>query len=217
MSTTKILIADDHVMMREGLRKLLESQPGLQVVAEAGDGRTAVELVERMKPDVVIMDVAMPDLNGVEATRQIVRGPASSKVIALSAHGSGRFVTEILKAGAVGYVLKQGGFSELVHAIESVTTGKAYLSPDVSQAVLDGLTSGETEDAPVPAAKLTAREREILQLMAEGKSTQTIGSDLGVSPKTVATHRTNIMQKLGLRNVAQLVQYAIREGVIAVE
>jgi len=209
----RILLADDHRIMREGLRALLEGQPGLSVLAEAENGRRAVQLARELRPDVIIMDVSMPDLNGIEATRQICESVPDSRVVALSIHSDRRFVLQMFKAGANGYLLKDCAFEELTRAIRSVSDGQAYLSPGIAGVVvgefLRGLVNGEPSGAP----EITAREREVLQLMAEGKTTKEIAAQLQVSVKTVETHRRQLMEKLQLGSVAELTKYAIREGI----
>jgi two-component system response regulator NreC len=210
----RILVADDHHMVREGLRALLESEPGVKVVAEAEDGRTAVRLAQELSPDVVIMDISMPDLNGVEATRQIRanlngEGP---KVIALSGHADRRFTTEMLKAGATGYIMKEAAFHELAVAVRAVVDNKVYLSPAVAGVVVEDHVNGGKEGGSPSVDKLTPREREILQRVAEGKARKEIARDLRISIKTVETHRKNVMEKLDMDSVAALTRYAIREG-----
>jgi len=215
----RILIADDHEMFRQGLRLLLDTQHDVQVVAETGDGRSAVRLAGEQLPDVVVMDVSMPDLNGIDATRQIMTNAPpgkAPKVIALSAHSDQHFAEQMLAAGAVGYVLKHSAFPEMMEALSTVMTGKVYLSPTLPNAakVQDQNVS---EAAASGANKLSPREREILQLLAEGKAMKEIASILGVSIKTVETHRRTMMSKLGLYSVAELTKYAIREGVTSLE
>jgi DNA-binding NarL/FixJ family response regulator len=209
----RVLIADDHRMVRAALRSLLEHEPGVEVVGEAGDGRTAVRLAAELFPDVVIMDVSMPDLNGIEATRQIRAGQngAGPKVIALSGHTDSRYAREMLKAGATGYMMKEAAFQELATALRLVMQNTVYLSPTVAGAVVDVLLRGG-EDASSPFSKLSSREREVLQLMAEGKATKEIANRLEISPKTVETHRRNLMEKLELDSLAGLTKYALREG-----
>ncbi len=211
----RVILADDHEMMRAGLRSLLQGEADVEIVAEAADGRTAVELAARLSPDVVVMDVQMPDLNGIEATRQIRAGGDGPRVIALSAHSDRRFAAEMLRAGASGYVLKDAAFDDLTAALRAVVARKAYLSPGVAGAVLDEYVRGEGPSPSAAFAKLSPREREVLQLMAEGRATKEVASDLHVSPKTVETHRRNIMEKLDLHSVAELTKYAVREGLTA--
>jgi two-component system, NarL family, response regulator NreC len=210
---TRILLADDHEMLRAGLRSLLEDEAGFEVIAEAEDGRTAVRLAAELSPDVVIMDIHMPDLNGVEATRQIKNGNGDGpKVIALSAHSDERFAREMLRAGASSYVLKHAAFEELAAALKAVIANQTYLSPSVAQVVMkDYVKNGSA------FSTLTAREREVLRLLAEGKATKEAAMHLKVSVKTVETHRRNIMEKLGTHSVAELTKYAIREGLTSAE
>jgi DNA-binding NarL/FixJ family response regulator len=212
----KILLVDDHQIVRQGLRTLLEKEPDMEVAAEAEDGRAAVRLAREVSPQVVIMDVAMPDLNGIEATRQIVAECPGVKVIALSMHADRRFVSNMLKAGASGYLLKDSAFEELARAIRAVAADKVYLSPEVSDIVIRDYVKGPQEEVSVYSL-LTPREREVLQLLAEGKATREIADRLHVSVKTVETHRQQIMTKLELRSVAELTKYAIREGLSSLD
>ena len=216
---TRILLADDHAMMRAGLRQLLEALPGVEIVGEANDGRAAVRMAAEARPDVVVMDIGMADLNGIEATRQIrAAAPGGPRVIALSAHCDRRFTTEMLKAGASAYVLKDSAFGELALALKAVMADQVYLSPAVAEAVVGDYAGGGTADSPASAfAKLSPREREVLQLMAEGKSTKEVARHLHVSAKTIETHRRNLMEKLDTHTVAELTKYAIREGLTSVE
>jgi two-component system response regulator NreC len=210
-----IIIADDHRLLREGLRCLLEKQPCLKPVGEAENGRDTVKLVTKLKPDVVVMDVSMPDLNGIEATRQIKQDLPEVKVIGLSMHADKRFVTEMLKAGASGYLLKHCAFEELGLAIRTVAENRIYLSPEITGVVIEDYIQtvhNGKKNANGNGATLTAREREVLQLVAEGKSTKDIASLLNLSVKTIETHRQNIMEKLHLFSIAELTKYAIAEG-----
>lgn len=213
----RILLADDHKITRQGLRSLLEKQPDMEVVAEAEEGRTAVRLVRELVPNVVIMDVSMPDLNGMQATRKIVAEFPNVKIIALSMHSDSLFVIEMLKSGASGYLLKDCAFEELERAIRTVVADKTYLSPTISSVVVDDylhrLSRADFADSEV----LTDREREVLQLMAEGKSTKRIALELHISAKTVETHRRQIMNKLDIHTVAELTKYAIRKGLTSLE
>lgn len=213
----KIILADDHKIVREGLMALLEKQPAMQVVAEAEDGRNAVRLARELNPDLVIMDIAMPDLNGIEATRQIVAEVPGVKVIALSMHSDKRFVTGMLKAGASGYLLKYCASEELVNAIQMVMSNRVYLSPDITGLVVEDYVQKLSGADSSVFAVLTPREREVMQLLAEGQSTKQIASALHVSPKTIEVHRKQIMDKLGFQSLAELVKYAIREGLTSVE
>jgi two-component system, NarL family, response regulator NreC len=213
----RIIIADDHQILRQGLRTLLEKEPDMEVVAEAEDGRKTVILVNDLTPHVVIMDVNMPDLNGIEATRQILTEHPDMKIIALSMHADRRFVINMLKAGAHGYLLKDCAFEELAYAIRLVMANKTYLSPGVAEIVVKDYVSRIPSPVQTAFSVLTAREREVLQLMAEGKSTANIAELLHISIKTVETHRQQIMHKLGIRSVAELTKYAIREGLTSLE
>jgi two-component system response regulator NreC len=214
---TKILIADDHQIVRQGLRFLLEKESDLKVVAEAENGRTTVRLARELTPGVIIMDVAMPDLNGIEATRQILAESPSIKVIALSMYADRRFVVNMLKAGASGYLLKDCAFEELIRAIRVVLAHKTYLSPGVTDILVKDCQMGLPINEISAFALLTPREREVLQLMSEGNSTAKIADQLHVSIKTVESHRQQLMQKLNLRSVAELTKYAIREGLTTLE
>lgn len=210
-----ILLVDDHQIVRNGLRALIEQQPDMRVVAEAGDGRTAVRLACELSPDVVVMDIGMPDLNGIEATRQVVSALPGVRVIALSMHSDRRFVAEMLRAGASGYLLKDCAFEELIHALQTVAGDQTYLSPGIASVVVEDYVRHVRTDAD--ASDLTPREREALQLLAEGRSTKQIASRLHVSEKTVETHRQNLMEKLNLRSIAELTKYAIRAGLTSLE
>ena len=211
--TTGILIADDHRILRQGLRTLIEADPDLTVLGEAEDGREAVRLTRRLHPDVVIMDVAMPELNGMDATHRIRKENPATRVLALSMHADHRFVREMLQAGASGYLLKDSAFEELVLAIRTVLEGKVYLSPSIqTQVVSDYLDRpGELPEQP----PLTRREREVLQLLAEGKPTRECAETLNLSVKTVETYRKRIFDKLEIRSLPELTKYAIREGYIS--
>ncbi len=208
----KVLIADDHQIVRQGLRTLLEKEPDLEVVAEAENGRSTVRLVREKHPEVVIMDVAMPDLNGIEATRQIISEMPKVKVIALSMYADRRFVSNMLKAGASGYLLKDCASEELVRALRVVLAHKTFLSPGVADIVVKDYVQTPMGPEASVFNVLSNREREVLQLMAEGKSTNQIAELLHVSVKTVETHRQQMMQKLKIHSVAELTKYAIREG-----
>jgi Response regulator containing a CheY-like receiver domain and an HTH DNA-binding domain len=215
VSLIRILLADDHTVIRNGLRVLLDRQPEFQVVAEAADGRQAVEKVERERPDVVIMDLAMPNLNGIEAARQICSRFPRTAVVVLSMHSDESYVLRALDAGARGYLLKHAAEDELIHAIHAVHQGKAVFSPAVSHMLQEDyireLRQRGTEDT---YDLLTPREREILQLLAEGNSNKEVAARLNLSVYTVETHRGNILQKLNLHSVPELILYAVRKGVI---
>jgi DNA-binding NarL/FixJ family response regulator len=215
--TIRVLIADDHTIMRAGLRSLLEKEDQIEVVAEAENGRRAVQLAVEHEPDVVVMDVSMPDLNGIEATSQVLESLPEAKVIALSMHTDKRFVMGMLRAGAFGYLLKDCASQELANAIVSVASNKKYLSPDIAGVVIEDSLYGSQQEGETVSSMLSAREREVLQLIAEGWSTKQIAAHLYVSVKTVETHRRQIMKKLDLHNIADLTKYAIREGLTSVE
>jgi DNA-binding NarL/FixJ family response regulator len=215
--STKILIADDHKIMREGLRNLLEKQADFEVVGEAENGSGAVKKAMELSPDVMIMDIGMPDLNGIEATRQILSENPQIKVIALSMHAENRYIAEMLKAGALAYLLKDSTFEELIKAIRSVLAKKIFLSQTIAETVITDYVTHIPRESFSAFSILTQREREVLQLIAEGKSTKEIASTLFLSVKTVETHRQNIMEKLNLRSVAELTKYAIREGITSIE
>lgn len=213
MAKIRLLIVDDHQMIREGLKALLEKEEGLVVVGEAADGKAALSLADQLSPHVVLMDVSMPELNGIETTRRLLRAQRQVKVVALSGHPDSNYVSEMLKAGASAYILKHSAYEELARAIREVVAGRTYLSPEVMQGVVDGFvraTPGPRAESVF--AKLTEREREALQLMAEGKSTKEIAASMKISIKTVQTHRLNMLEKLSVRSVAELTKVAIREG-----
>jgi RNA polymerase sigma factor (sigma-70 family) len=213
----KILVADDHRIMRDGLRSLIAKQSGMEVVAVAENGRTAIKLTRKHKPDVIVMDINMPDMNGIDATRQIVAEFPGTKVVAFSMHSDRQFVTGALKAGVSGYLQKDSAFEELARAIRTVMTNQTYLSPKITGTVIkdykEQLSANELSSLPA----LTAREREVLQLIAEGRSTRQIAERLNVSVKTIETHRSKIMEKLDIRNIAELTKYAIREGLTSLD
>lgn len=208
----RILLADDHRIMREGLRALLQEQPTMTVVGEAENGRKAVQLAKELVPDVVIMDVTMPEMNGIEATTQIKASLPGVRVIALSIHTDRRFVIQMFRAGATGYLLKDCAFEELTRAIRTVSDGQAYLSPGIAGVVVEEFLRTLASDGGTGVPSLSGREREVLQLTAEGRSMKEIASALHVSVKTIETHRRQIMTKLGVNSVAELTKYAIREG-----
>ena len=213
----RIVLADDHKIIREGLRVLLEEHTGTEVIAETENGRTTVGLSRSLKPDVVVMDITMPDLNGFEATRQIVAESPDTKVIALSMHSDRKFVMEMINAGASGYLLKDDAFEELEKALHTVTNNQMYMSPKIADVVgKNYMRYIPRKDFSVPTV-LTNREREVLQLLAEGKTTHQISSSLHLGAKTVATHRRKIMHKLDLHSIAELTKYAIREGLTSLE
>ena len=216
MKKIRILLADDHKLMRSGLRLLIEQQPDLTVVGEAADGREAVALATSLRPDVAVMDISMPNLNGIEAAHQITQSHAELAVIVLSMHPDESYVLRALKAGAKGYLLKDSAESDLITAVRAVARGKSFFSPAVSKVLLDDyirkLKRSGAEDA---YDLLTPREREVLQLVAEGKSNKEVANLLNLSVYTVETHRSNIMQKLNLKGVPELTLYAVRKGIIS--
>jgi DNA-binding NarL/FixJ family response regulator len=194
------------------LRNLLEKHADIMVAGEAEDGREALQLARKLSPDVIIMDIAMPDLNGIEATRQIVAEFPGIKVVALSMHSDKRFVSEMLKAGASAYLLKDCAFEELITAIRTIMKGKIYLSPGIAGVVIEDYIRKDSKAESTVFSLLSDREREVLQLMAEGKTTKEVAAHLNLSIKTIETHRTNIMTKLNIHSIAELTKYAIREG-----
>jgi DNA-binding NarL/FixJ family response regulator len=215
--TIKIILVDDHQIFRQGLRTMLTAEPDIKIVGEADNGRAALQLVNKFTPEVVIMDVSMPDLNGIEATRQILADHPGVKVIALSMHSDSLFVLNMLKAGASGYLLKDCALEELVKAIRTVVRQKTYLSPGVSDILLKDFPGTRSDSSSSAFSILTTRERQVLQLMAEGKSTNQIADNLCLSVKTVETHRQQVMHKLGIHSIAELTKYAIRQGLTSLE
>jgi DNA-binding NarL/FixJ family response regulator len=213
----RVLLADDHAIVRHGLSRAVQQEQDMEVIGQAEDGLTTVELTRELSPDIVIMDISMPDLNGIEATRQILRESPNVKVVALSMHAAKRFVTEMFRAGAAGYLLKDCEYDELARAIRAVAEGKTYLSPSVSDVVVEDVVHNVPEPKSTAFSVLTPREREVLQLMAEGNTTKQIARRLHISPKTVEAHRLRIMTKLDIDNVAQLTKYAIQEGLTSAE
>jgi len=215
MSRIRILLADDHTVVRQGLRKVLEERPDWEVVAEAGDGREAVRLAEQFKPDVAILDVAMPLLNGIEATRQITRRVPGTRVLVLSMHADEAYVAQILQAGATGYLLKDSADVDLLQAVSEVGQGRSFFSPSIARVMLDDYVRQLADKGITDRYEsLSEREREIFQLIAEAKTNKEIASLLNVSPSTVETHRAHIMEKLDLHSAAEIVLYAVRRGVI---
>jgi two-component system, NarL family, response regulator NreC len=214
---TNIVIADDHAIVRQGLKSLIEEQSDMKVVGEAENGHAAVRLCRELSPDVVIMDVTMPDLNGVEATRQIMERNPNARVIVLSMHPDKHIVRECLKAGARGYVPKSNLFDELRRAIEAVRAGSRYLSPQITDLVVADYAQGTTQRSVSPSGELTSTDREVLQLLAEGLTVKRIAKKSHLSSKTVDARRRAIMNKLGITNAADLVKYAIREGLTSVD
>lgn len=211
----KVLIADDHDIVLDGLRFMINAQEDMKVVGEAKDGRTSVKLAQQLHPDIVIMDVSMPDLNGMEATREIKTKAPSVKVLALSAHSNRKFVTNILEAGASGYLLKNDATEKLINAIRHVASDRSYLSPSIARIVVESYVQGNPDRESHQI--LSTREREVLQLLAEGKSVKQIALFLHISVKTAETHSRNIKLKLDIHNTSELIRWALKEGVITLE
>lgn len=207
-----ILIADDHVMLREGLKALLERESDFCIVAEAGNGLDAVRLAGELQPEVVVMEIAMPDMNGMEATRRILKINRSIKVLALSMESDRRFIVEALESGACGFILKDASFKQLADAIRTVATGETYLCPRTIELVIKDYLQRVPDSLPLNFACLTERERELLQMVANGMNTKEIAGKLDISSKTVDVHRQNIMKKLNLFSIAELTKFAVREG-----
>jgi DNA-binding NarL/FixJ family response regulator len=206
----RVLLADDHAMVRKGFRLILEAQPDMEIAGEAGNGREAVELAEKLHPDVVVMDVAMPELNGIEATRRLAASSPHTRVLALSMHKDSVYVREILRAGARGYLLKDSIDTDLIGAVRAVAKGDGYISPGVSDAVLSDYRRHVTD----PLDLLTSREREVLQMIAESKTNKEIAVALNLSVYTIDAHRGKIMEKLNLHSTGELVRFAVRHGLI---
>ncbi len=213
----RVFLADDHVVVRDGLRALLEKDKNTSVIGDAANGREAVRMVQELCPDVVVMDISMPELNGIEATQQIMENYSSTKVIILSMHSSKRHVMRALKAGARGYLLKESAGQEVVKAVNAVYSGKRYMSQRITDLIIDSsyLKKGGQEQAPLDL--LSSREKEVLQLVVEGKSSAEIAGIIYLSPKTVETYRSRLMQKLGIRDLPGLVKFAIKQGVTSID
>lgn len=216
MNKINILLADDHTVVRQGLKALLEAQPDMAVVGEAANGRQAMQLARKLAPDVVVMDIAMPSLNGLEATRQIIHALPSAKVLILSSYNDDEYVSQLTEAGAAGYLLKQTAATDLIRAIREIRKGKSFFSPAVSKRLLDYYRETIVKGARVPRPRpfLTSRETEVLQLIAEGEGNKQIAAELGISIKTVEKHRQQVMNKLHIHEVAGLTRYAIAKGMI---
>ncbi|MFH1421294.1 MAG: response regulator transcription factor [Planctomycetota bacterium] len=213
----RIVIADDHEIIRDGLRTLFSKEADIKVIGEVSNGLSAVELVAETSPDVVIMDITMPDLNGIETARKITSLSPNTKIIALTMHSDRRFVMEMFKAGASGYILKDCAFDELSKAVHIIVKGHKYMSPKITDVVVDNCFQNKTKDESCAFSVLTSREREVLQLISEGWSTKKTAVKLHVSNKTIETHRSQIMKKLGIHNIADLTKYAIREGLTSLD
>ncbi len=216
MPKITVLLADDHAVLREGLRAVLAAESDIEVVGEADNGRHAVQLTNKLLPDVVVMDIAMPELNGLEATRQIIHDVPSTKVIVLSSYGDDEYVSQLTEGGAIGYLLKQTAANDLIKAIREAKQGNAYFSPAISRRMLDHYRRSFTNGQPArkTAEALTSRENEVLQLIAEGKTSKQIAAALCISFKTVEKHRQQVMNKLNIHDIAGLTRYAIAKGVI---
>jgi len=214
VSKIRVLIADDHGVVAEGLKHLVEAQPDMEVIACVSDGREAVRLAREAQPDVVLMDLSMPELNGADATRAIVKHDPRCRVIVLSMYAEREYVRRALKAGALGYVVKRSAAKELVDAIRAAHAGRRYLSPRVADVVIEDHAAGDRDD---PFARLSAREREVLQLIAEGRTGAEIAERLGLSQKTIETYRARLIEKLGIRDVPGLVRFAIQRGLVSLD
>ncbi|HSC46298.1 MAG TPA: response regulator transcription factor [Candidatus Acidoferrum sp.] len=217
MGNLRVVVADDHEVVRKGLRSILEEQPGWEVTGEASDGREAVDKVKSLRPDVSVVDVGMPGLNGLEATRQMLRNDPQTRVLILTMHESDPLIREVLDAGARGYLLKSDASRDLVSAVDAIRKNKTYFTARVAQMVLDGYLDKKpraVEQSDVPTSRLTPRQREIVQLLAEGKSSKEVAVALNLSVKTAETHRANIMRRLNCHSVSELVRYAIRNNII---
>lgn len=213
----RTLLADDHTVLRKGLKSLLDQQQDIEVVGEAEDGLEVVKLAKKLEPDIVILDIGMPTMNGIQATQHIVAEVPNTRVLALSMHSDHQFVVKMLQAGASGYLLKDCAFEELIAAVRTITDGKFYLSKDVTGVVINDYINKIQATTSIDQPVLTSREREILQLITEGKSTAETADLLNVSAKTVETHRKNIMDKLNIHTIAELTKYAVREGLTSLE
>lgn len=213
----KVLLVDDHAIVRQGLKSLIAKQPEFEVVGEAEDGLSAIEMYEEISPDIVIMDISMPNLNGIEATRRIRSINAKAKVITLSVHNTRRFVTEAIRAGSSGYISKECLFKELIEAINSVCAGRNYISPSIASVLISDYIEQSSLDIESGLSRLNSRERQVLQMLAEGKNTKEIGKIFDLSGKTIDSIRRHIMDKLDLHSLAELTKYAVNEGLTSLE
>jgi DNA-binding NarL/FixJ family response regulator len=216
MAALRLLVADDHDVVRKGLCALLQEQPGWEIAGEASDGRDAVEKAKKLKPDVTVLDISMPRLNGLEAARQILKDVSTTKILILTMHDSDALIREVLNAGARGYVLKTDAGVDLVNAVDALRRNKTFFTPKVAQMVLDGYLKKDVrqDEVDAPGARLTPRQREIVQLLAEGKSSKEVAVALNLSVKTAETHRANIMRRINCHSVTEIVRYAIRNKII---
>jgi len=212
-----ILLVDDHQLLRQGLRALLEVEPDIQVVGEAGDGLQGIQLVERLRPNVLVLDLMMPGVNGLEVTRQVSRRFPETRIIVLSMHANEAYVLEALRNGAVGYILKETGINDLVHAVREAIAGRRYLSPPLSARAIDSYVQKTEAAALDPYETLTTREREVLQLAAQGMTNAEIAGHLSISPRTAETHRANVMRKMGLNTQIDLIRFALKRGILPME
>jgi two-component system response regulator NreC len=217
MGKIKVLVADDHTILRQGIKALLDNQESIEVIGEAKDGREALAIIEETLPDVILMDIAMPGLNGLEATRRIKKKFPRMKVLVLTMYTNEEYIFQILNAGANGYLVKETAFQDLISAIKAVYKNEAFMSPSISKKVINSYIKKAQDDEEQTCEILTTREREILQLIAEGNSSKKIAELLFISPKTVETHRTHIMDKLNIHNRTGLIKYAIRKGMVDVD
>jgi DNA-binding NarL/FixJ family response regulator len=217
MVSVTILLVDDHQLLRQGLRALLEVEPDIQVVGEAGDGLQGIQLVERLRPNVLVLDLMMPGVNGLEVTRQVSRRFPETRIIVLSMHANEAYVLEALRNGAVGYILKETGINDLVHAVREAIAGRRYLSPPLSARAIDSYVQKTEAAALDPYETLTTREREVLQLAAQGMTNAEIAGHLSISPRTAETHRANVMRKMGLNTQIDLIRFALKRGILPME
>ncbi len=217
MNKTTIVLADDHAVVRDGLRALLEDEPDFSIAGEASDGLEAARLVEDLRPDVLVLDLMMPGMNGLEVTRQLSRSSCPTRVVVLSMHANEAYLLEALAAGAVAYVLKKSTAAELVHAIREVVAGRRYLSPPLSERAIEAYLEKLKTENQEPYSMLTTRERQVLQLAAEGYGNTEIAKQLSISPRTVEMHRANLMRKLRLHTQTDLIRYALRKGILTAE
>jgi len=217
MGKIRVLIVDDHTILRQGVKALLDNQEGIQVVGEAPDGREALKITDEVKPDVILMDIAMPGLNGLEATRRIKNKHPQIKILVLTMYTNEEYISQILKAGADGYLVKETAYDDLVSAIKAVQSGEAFMSPSISKKVIKTYIQQSQRSEERAEDLLSSREREVLQLIAEGNSSKKIAELLFISPKTVENHRTHIMDKLNIHNRTGLIKYAIRKGIVDID